>query len=209
MKKVLLILFTLVTTSIASFCYALEHSPHFYHRKSLFELHGKSGYDVVFLGDSITERAIWTELFPGIKIANRGIGGDRTDGMLKRLDTVKGTGAKKVFIMADINDIAKGVSVEDIYSNYSSIVQSLKSVGMEVFIQSTLYADRDPLWNKKVTQLNQRLITLAKEQNLTFINLNLKLSKHSKLEKQFSNDGLHINGKAYGLWAEQIKPYIQ
>lgn len=60
-----------------------------------------------------------------------------------------------------------------------------------------------------MTQLNQRLITLAKEQNLTFINLNLKLSKHSKLEKQFSNDGLHINGKAYGLWAEQIKPYIQ
>src|SRR3954451_1058356 len=44
--------------------------------------------DVVMLGDSITEGIDWHELFPHVRILNRGIGGDTSAGVLNRLDEV-------------------------------------------------------------------------------------------------------------------------
>ena len=35
--------------------------------------------DVVMIGDSITQLGIWNEIFPNVKIANRGVGGDATE----------------------------------------------------------------------------------------------------------------------------------
>jgi len=76
-----------------------RYSDYFYHKKSFFEQHGEHNYDVVFIGDSITDGAEWEDLFPSLKIANRGIGGDRTDGVLKRLDSIYSTSASRAFIM--------------------------------------------------------------------------------------------------------------
>ena len=39
--------------------------------------------DVVMIGDSNTQNAIWSEIFPNTKIANRGLTGDTTEGILK------------------------------------------------------------------------------------------------------------------------------
>ena len=43
--------------------------------------------DVVMIGDSNTQNAIWSEIFPNTKIANRGLGGDTTEGILKRMES--------------------------------------------------------------------------------------------------------------------------
>src|SRR5262249_550007 len=58
-------------------------------REKQFEaIEGQDHGAIVFFGDSITEG--WHDdlrgLFPGLKVANRGIGGDTTHGMLVRLD---------------------------------------------------------------------------------------------------------------------------
>ena len=34
------------------------------------------------------------------------------------------------------------------------------------------------------------------------------LNSERKLDKKYSNDGLHINGEGYLLWKEVIKNYI-
>ena len=47
---------------------------------SFFKVNG-SRADIVMIGDSITDYAEWSELFPNKKIANRGIGGDTTKGV--------------------------------------------------------------------------------------------------------------------------------
>src|SRR5262249_33686144 len=41
--------------------------------------------DVVMVGDSLTSNAAWTQIFPKVQIANRGIGGDTTDDILLRM----------------------------------------------------------------------------------------------------------------------------
>src|SRR6185369_6092309 len=49
---------------------------------SFFTTFGRHA-DVVMVGDSITDGADWGEMFPGVSIANRGIDGDTTDGVLE------------------------------------------------------------------------------------------------------------------------------
>jgi hypothetical protein len=64
--------------------------------------------EVVMLGDSLTELGEWQEMFPEVKIANRGISSDMTSGILERLDEVMEARPRKVFLMAGINDLFWG-----------------------------------------------------------------------------------------------------
>lgn len=117
-----------------------SYSDYFYQKKSFFEQHGGRQYDVVFIGDSITDGAEWEDLFPSLKIANRGIGGDRTDGVLKRMDSIYSTNARKAFIMIGINDFGGGAEVNDVVENYKSIISNLVAHGMQTYVQSTILA---------------------------------------------------------------------
>ncbi len=74
-------------------------------------------HSVVFLGDSITDGAEWSEIFGNKKMLNRGISGDVTAGVLYRLDEVVRHNPKKVFILIGTNDLARGVESEQVISN--------------------------------------------------------------------------------------------
>lgn len=66
---------------------------------------------VVFLGDSITQAANdnFFGLFPGLKIANRGISGDTTRGMLLRLEhDVLSLDPKAIVMLMGTNDLEEG-----------------------------------------------------------------------------------------------------
>lgn len=212
MKKIFLSLVTIFGFSLLAFIsqpvQAVEHSAHYYHRTSTFEQHGLTNFDVVFVGDSITERSLWAEMFPGIAVANRGIGGDRADGILERMDTILNTNAKKAFLMIGINDIAKGIPVETIYDNYVKIVEQLTAAKIEVIIQATLLTDRNNDWNVHVNQLNALVIKYAKAHDLSYVDLNPQLSENGRLKKVYSKDGLHLNGAAYSVWTQNIKAYM-
>jgi lysophospholipase L1-like esterase len=190
---------------------ALSHSDYFYERKSFFEEHGGHQYDVVFIGDSITDSAEWEDLFPSLKIANRGINGDRTDGVLERMDSIYSTNARKAFIMIGINDFASGVEVNDVVENYKRIINNLVAHGMQTYVQSTILAGKKHAeLNSKITALNDQLKKMAGEKPLfTYIDLNAGLTKDSVLESQYSRDDIHLNGNGYAVWKDIIKSYIQ
>ena len=190
---------------------ALGHSDYFYHKKSFFEQHSTHNYDVVFVGDSITDSAEWQELFPTLKIANHGIGGDRTDGVLKRLESVYSTSADRVFLMIGVNDFILGLSADEVFENYKNIVAQLSEHGMKVYIQSTLFVGkRFEGLNIKVAELNKRIELLAaKHDSITYIDLNVGLAKNSLLNSIYSRDGLHLNGNGYAIWKDIISPYIK
>src|SRR5262245_42569936 len=77
-----------------------------YYRSKLASFEQAAGdADVIMLGDSITEKIDWRELFPGVSILNRGIGGDTSAGVLKRLDEVIARHPKIVFLMVGVNDL--------------------------------------------------------------------------------------------------------
>ena len=84
---------------------------------------------VVFLGDSITQG--WGgglgAAFPGMKVANRGISGDTTRGVLLRLDEdVLALHPAAVVLLIGTNDLEEGATPEVVAGNLKLIVAALK-----------------------------------------------------------------------------------
>ena len=62
---------------------------------------------VIFLGDSITDSAEWSELFGDLHVLNRGISGDNTAGVLNRFGEIIQRKPAEVFLMIGIDDLAE------------------------------------------------------------------------------------------------------
>ena len=89
----------------------------------------KDQKSLVFLGDSITQG--WGDSiggsFPGVKVANRGISGDTTRGMLIRLkDDVLSLNPTGVVMLMGTNDLEENAEPEIIAGNFKLIVAELK-----------------------------------------------------------------------------------
>lgn len=184
-------------------------------REKLYQgLKGKK-VDVVFFGNSITERGPWHELFGAkYRIANRGIGGDNTYGMKARVVDVVSMKPKKIFLMMGINDIGRGLPTDSILKNYEEIIQIIKrkSPKTKIYAQSTL-----PLNESKVTldyqkgreqnirSLNDGILALTKKHNITFVNVKEILADDYVLKPHYTSDGIHINADAYLEWAKYLK----
>jgi GDSL-like Lipase/Acylhydrolase family len=90
---------------------------------------------IAMVGDSLTELAPWSGIFPDADIANYGISGDTVDGVVARVPSILASRAKKVFVMIGINDLRKGQSVSSIIPTYRKLVEALGGDGAQVFVE--------------------------------------------------------------------------
>jgi len=186
--------------------YAARSKP----RNTLFESFSPPS-EVVMIGDSTTADAPWSEMFPQVRIANRGIGGDRTIDVLQRLDPIFAVHPQKAFLSLGLNDLAFGVGVDQVFVNYVQIVQLLQTRGITVYIESTIECSRASCGTQvdQVRHLNTQLKAYAQEHQITFIDINQNLSsKEAGLLPEYTYDGVHLLGKGYFVWAKAISPYV-
>jgi lysophospholipase L1-like esterase len=181
-------------------------------RRSLFSEYQNSEYRVVMLGDSITERTAWNELLGISDIANRGIDSDTSEGFYTRLSDIYQIKPQLCFIMGGINDIFRGIAVNEIQENMKKIIDELVKNGIKPVMQSTLYVSRDfPHWeeiNKTVDSLNAGLKRICAKKNIPFIDINNALSFNGALRAEYSCDGLHLSALGYKEWGKKISPLI-
>lgn len=179
-------------------------------RNSFFASNPLSNQDIVFLGDSITEGAQWEELFPQYRIKNRGISGDRTDDVLKRLEHITDGQPKAVFLKIGTNDFSRGSNdLRLIKDNYASIVDQIRSASptTNLYLQSVL--PRTVEYRSRIEELNLFIKTLAAKENCVFIDLYpVFLADDGAIEGATTNDQLHLNGPGYKRWANTIEPFI-
>ena len=152
-------------------------------------------------------------------VANRGISGDNTEGMLARIDEIANAKPKKFFIMAGINDISLQRSNKKIVNNYRNILRTLRmaSPETEIYIQSVLPINNDFARyrrligkEKQVVDLNNRLRRLAEQESGLFINLYpYFINPKGKLRNELTNDGLHLTSDGYLLWVHIIQQHIK
>ncbi|HZV20619.1 MAG TPA: GDSL-type esterase/lipase family protein, partial [Hyphomicrobiales bacterium] len=89
----------------ASEAAAKAYQRHRTQRLGMFSLSKITSAPVVMLGDSLTKRAQWAEITGCPFLANRGIGGDTSAGVLSRLEESLKLRPRAVFLMIGINDI--------------------------------------------------------------------------------------------------------
>lgn len=168
--------------------------------------------DVAMIGDSITHVGHWDDIFPSIKIANRGVGWDRTDDVLRRMDSIISVKPKKAFIMIGTNDFSMKRKVDDVFVDYLKIVDDLRKNNVSVYIQSTLECSVNICGDRiqKIRLLNEKLKQFSTKNGITYIDLNEKLSTEKDgLLQQFTMDGIHLNGSGYVEWSKSIAPFIK
>jgi len=181
------------------------------------------GFDIMMIGDSITYGGDWNLLLNNKKVANFGIDGDSTDGVLNRLEDVYFLKPKTCFIMIGINDFQGNRSVGTVLTNYRKIVTEINNRNIRVIIQSVLHLGEKYYinhvggknkkdWekiNEKVKNLNEKLKIMADELNVEFIDINAGLSSNNVLLEKYGDEGgLHLSKLGYEKWAEIIKPIM-
>ena len=165
--------------------------------------------DLVVFGDSITEWAPWADIFRDVSMVNRGLAGDTTAGMLRRIDTTLNVNPKLICFMAGINDLAQGYSVDQAFTNYVEIVDTWLKQGIKVVVQSTLFVGESLQGlNTQVEELNSLLKSYCHENGVQFLDVNEVLAPNGVLLDDFSCDDLHLNAKAYQQWSSLLVPVV-
>ena len=217
MKHILITLFVVLFAQISD-AQTQKYSTFYIQRSSLFIKLAITSKDIVFIGNSITNGAEWNELFPQKRVKNRGISGDTSEGVFDRLDAVvKGKPAKKV-ILIGVNDISREIKVETIVLNMKRIVEKIQkeSPKTKIYIQSILPVNPDfemfkgHMKPELIKEINQFYQNIAQEYKVNYIDLYSYFLEDGtdKMNKKYTNDGLHLLGEGYLLWREIVKPYL-
>lgn len=189
----------------------------YHHRSQLFEQLPERPGSIIFLGDSQTQQGEWHELFADSPmVLNRGISGDYTIGLMKRLPEVLRHKPLKIFLLIGVNDLVFNNSIPEIENEYQAIVKKIRtdSPDTELYLQSLLPVNnnvrRVGVTNARVLELNTRIVQIARDFSVPYLDIAASFKDaDGNLSAKFTEDGLHLNGVGYFLWKKQIENLVQ
>lgn len=177
---------------------------------------------IVFLGDSLTQRYPLSDFYPNMPVYNRGIDGDTTLGVLKRLDvSVFALKPSVVVLQIGTNDLqVADLPFEATVENITQIITSIKKeLPKAEIILVSLY----PV-HESVDKLIEKIVVgPRKNVDLMWINTHLQaipgvtyvnvyphlLDANQELELRFTKEGLHLSLNGYAKVTDVIKPVLE
>ncbi|MFH4969308.1 polysaccharide deacetylase family protein [Gaetbulibacter sp. M240] len=184
---------------------------HYNEKISEFKANPLNFGDIVFLGNSITEKGNdWSKRFNNSKVRNRGIAGDVTEGVINRLAEIYYYKPEKLFLLIGINDMFRAdLSPKNISDNIFEIVNTVhaKSPETQIYVQTIL------------PTINQYLVNKIKETNAilkaslpgfcTLIDLySIFADQNDLMIEEYAIDGVHPSEAGYELWTNYIKGFV-
>lgn len=245
MNPVRLLLPLAVLSALASFAVAdtrkplaltpVPHPGKEVRHASFNEISKKGEAPLVFLGDSITEgwggkgKSVWTQYWEPFKAANFGIGGDRTEHILWRLQNgnYDGLTPKLTVLMIGTNNTGhQGRPMPEhggaVYSSTAAetaagvteIVKVLreKQPQMKILILAIFPrgATSDDRMRRQNEETNQLIAKLDDGKTVIFMDINQSLlESDGTLSKDLMPDLLHPNEKGYEIWAKAIEARVK
>ena len=179
--------------------------------------------NIVFFGDSITEGYKVEEFFPDTFVINSGIGGNRSNQLLERIeDDVYAYNPSKIFILIGINDMNGGVPEEEILNNIQKIVNGIKinRKYTKIYIESIYPINRNmfddikygfnkEVTNDKIKEINLKIKNICKENDITYIDVYSSLTDDDgNLKSAYSKEGLHLTDLGYFKVTKVLEKYI-
>ncbi|MES2898526.1 MAG: GDSL-type esterase/lipase family protein [Pseudomonadota bacterium] len=197
---------------------------------------GKSGpINLIFLGDSITERwetapHIWDAYFGKYQPANFGIGGDRTQHIIWRIENgaLDGLAPKVLVFMAGTNN-SLDYNAEEILAAHTKIVSIIRAKlpqtkilllgvlprGVHEFVRpgTTITEEQKIVSHGKrmqtISDLNKNMAKLDDGKTIRFLDIGARfLGQDGKPPLSIMPDQLHLSPAGYQLWADAMKPLL-
>lgn len=175
---------------------------------------------LLFIGDSITHawetggKEVWQQYYKKRHSVNLGIGGDRTEHVLWRLDhgNLDGLHPKLAVLMIGTNNSGSNTP-EEIADGVKAIVEKLRTkvpeckvLVLAIFPRGANPSDR---LRKVNTAANELIAKLADDQHVFYLDIGPKfLGPDGTLSKEIMPDLLHPNAKGYEIWAQSIEPTV-
>lgn len=163
---------------------------------------------VAFVGDSLTDWARWSEMYPTLRVRNFGIAGDTTTGLKHRISQVIAAKPAKVFLLIGTNDVEFGLTPEQIVANIDSIIADMQSgiPGVKIYVQTLL--PRQPEFDAKVRAVNVLIKPMADKRGVGFIDLYPLFEANGRLDPKITADDIHLAGEGYARWRQALRPYL-
>lgn len=176
--------------------------------------------DLLLIGDSITHgwendgKEVWAKFYAPRNAVNLGIGGDRTQHVLWRLDhgNVAGISPKLAVLMIGTNNSGDNTS-DEIAEGVESIVASLreklpetKVLVLAIFSRG---ANDDDARRQTNEGANESIAKLADGEMVHYLDINgAFLDDDGTLPTDVMPDLLHPNAKGYQIWAEAMEAKV-
>jgi lysophospholipase L1-like esterase len=222
-----ILLTSLVAVPAAGQNTAIVPAPFGQQRHAQFlEIAKKGDIDLLLMGDSITDwwrstgSAVFEKNFGGIKCANFGIAGDRTQGVLWRMENgeLEGYTPKLMMLMIGTNNLGggrrgPGNSPEEIAEGITTVVTKFRAKFPEakvlllgVFPRGALptAAQREP-----IKQINRIIAKLDDGKSVRYMDIGDKfLEPDGSIATTVMADGLHPTARGYEIWADAVMPTV-
>ena len=177
--------------------------------------------DLVFIGDSITQgwegggKEVWAKFYGKRNAVNLGIGGDRTQHVIWRLDhdNVKNISPKAAVVMIGTNNSGSNTP-EQIAEGVAAIVKQLRTKLPETQVLLLAVFPRGPDKNDKRRQVNEKTNEIFKKladgKDVYYLDIGPKfLQEDGTLTREIMPDLLHLSEQGYTIWAESIEPTLK
>jgi lysophospholipase L1-like esterase len=169
-----------------------------------------NNFDLCFLGDSITSGwpgDLMNTYFGKYKPANFGIGGDRAENVLFRLENgeLQWTSPKVIVLLLGTNNSGMNNSGE-IALGVATVIRQLRGMLPETkILLLAIFPSKDPGKDSKTRGANTYLAKMDDGKMVRYLDINAKfMDKDGKLRNDVMQDGVHLNRNGYAIWGENI-----
>jgi len=177
--------------------------------------------ELLLMGDSITDfwrnadgafagKPVLDKYFGQWNIANFGIAGDTTQGVLYRLHDGEGTGfsPRAIMLMIGTNNTGRNTAGEIAEGIGAVVLQLRRSFPQARILLLGVFPRgnaQDPL-RAVITDINQRIAKLHDGTNVHYLDIGARfLDANGDIPRDVMSDGLHPGPKGYEIWAEAVR----
>lgn len=179
----------------------------------------KGPANLLWIGDSIVEnwydqgKPTWDKYYAHRGAANLGIGGDRTEHLLWRLDhgNIDGVSPKLAIVMMGQNNGSTNTA-EEIAEGVTAIVTKLheKLPETRILLLGIFYRGEHPNEEqKRLAQANEIFSRLADDKSVFYMNINqIFLNPDGTIPAALMPDFEHPSAEGHRIWAEAIEAKV-
>ncbi len=164
-------------------------------------------------GNEQSQYTYWAaQLLPGRRFLNRGVNGERTDQILRRLEAdLKALRPDAVILLAGVNDLYQGTPPKQIQKNLERMYQLSKEQGVPVVACTIIpYNGMSPAIFERMREVNEWIRKYSREAGLGFCDLFSVMEDPNRSGNLLSTpDGLHPDVDGYRRMGEAVADALE